>query len=195
MTDAAVSRFFIALLPPQVMQDQANEIKQYFADRYASRGAQNSPPHITLQPPFEWQMNELPQLEQALQDFGIQQAPIPITLDGFAAFPPRVIFIDVPRSPGLLTLQAELTAFLESHLGIIDQRAKGREFTPHLTVAFRDLTKANFKLAWQEFQERSLHFEWVAAELNLLIHSGRCWQIHQRFSMASPSSAVSQMEA
>lgn len=47
-----MSRFFIALLPPKHIRDYANEVKQEFADQYASRGAQNFPP-ITLQPPFE----------------------------------------------------------------------------------------------------------------------------------------------
>lgn len=31
--------FFIALLPPQEIQDYANQIRQYFSDHYASRGA------------------------------------------------------------------------------------------------------------------------------------------------------------
>jgi len=175
------------------MQEQANEIKQYFADRYSSKGAQKSPPHITLQPPFEWQLDDLPNLEQHLLTFAATQSPIAITLDGFAAFPPRVIFIDVQRSPELLTLQAALTAFLESNLGISD-RHKGRPFTPHMTVAFRDLTKPNFKLAWQEFQGRSLHYEWTAADLTLLIHDGQRWQIHQHFPMVA-SLPKSQMEA
>jgi 2'-5' RNA ligase len=50
-----MSRFFIALLPPQMIQDYANQIKQYFAEQYTSQGAQKSPPHITLQPPFVWE--------------------------------------------------------------------------------------------------------------------------------------------
>jgi len=30
-------------------------------------------------------------------------------------------------------------------------------FSPHMTVAFRDLTRQNFKAAWPEFQQRQLH--------------------------------------
>ncbi|MDX2230380.1 MAG: 2'-5' RNA ligase family protein [Leptolyngbyaceae cyanobacterium bins.349] len=192
MQSDAKRRFFIALIPPQALQDQANQIKQYVADRYHSRAAQKSPPHITLQAPFEWSVNDYPQLEQQLTTFAAQQDPIALTLDGFAAFPPRVIFIDVERSPALLTLQSALTGWLEDTLGIVDRRAKGRDFAPHLTVAFRDLTKPNFKLAWQEFQGRSLHFEWVARDLTLLIHDGQCWQIYQNFSFNRPPLKISQ---
>ncbi|MDB9331755.1 2'-5' RNA ligase family protein, partial [Nodularia spumigena CS-591/04] len=157
-----MSRFFIALLPPQHIQDYANEIKQHFADHYASRGAQKSPPHITLQPPFEWSDAHVPQLETAIRDFAHSQQPIPITLNGYAAFPPRVIYINVVKSQELLTLQADLMADVESNLEIVDKTSQTRPFTPHLTVAFRDLTKQNFRLAWPEFVQRSLNFYFTA---------------------------------
>ncbi|NEQ19818.1 MAG: hypothetical protein F6K28_10405 [Microcoleus sp. SIO2G3] len=59
--------YFIALLPPEEIQDYANQIKQYFADHYGSRHAQKSPPHITLQPPFEWAYSGIPALEEYVE--------------------------------------------------------------------------------------------------------------------------------
>jgi 2'-5' RNA ligase len=182
--NSAQRRFFIAFLPPQAMQDQAKEIQRYFAARYQSQAAQKSPPHITLQAPFEWQMADLPKLEQHLQDFAARQNPIAITLEGFAAFPPRVIFIDVQRSPALVNLQAELAAFLAQTCGIVDG-ASQRAFVPHLTVAFRDLTEQNFQRAWAEFQGRSLHYSWEAIDLTLLIHDGHQWIVHQTIPLGS----------
>lgn len=181
MTAAKLQRFFIALLPPPKIQADANAIKQEFADRYESRAAQKSPPHITLQAPFERPLDELSQLEQQLFDFAAQQDPISITLDGFAPFPPRVIFIQVQRSPELLALQVQLAVWLEERLNLVDPRSAGRSFQPHMTVAFRDLTKQNFHLAWQEFQGRSFHCEWVATHLTLLVHTGQQWVVHQSF--------------
>lgn len=175
------SRFFVALLPPQDIQDYANQIKQYFADNYASRHAQKSPPHITLQPPFEWANNHVSVLETSLREFASQQQSIPVTLNGFAAFAPRVIYIDVVRSPELLSLQANLATYMETNLQIVDQVGKKRPFAPHMTVAFRDLTKQNFQAAWPEFAHRQLHFEFSANKLTLLIHDGRCWQIQSEF--------------
>ncbi|MDB9321146.1 2'-5' RNA ligase family protein [Nodularia spumigena CS-588/02] len=180
-----MSRFFIALLPPQHIQDYANEIKQHFADHYASRGAQKSPPHITLQPPFEWSDAHVPQLETAIRDFAHSQQPIPITLNGYAAFPPRVIYINVVKSQELLTLQADLMADVESNLEIVDKTSQTRPFTPHLTVAFRDLTKQNFRLAWPEFVQRSLNFYFTADKLTLLLHDGKRWNIKSEFAFCS----------
>ncbi|MBH8562198.1 2'-5' RNA ligase family protein, partial [Nostoc sp. CENA67] len=157
--------YFIALLPPPEIQDYANQIKQYFADKYASRHAQKSPPHITLQPPFKWIDNNVPVLEASLREFASEQQPVPITLRGFAAFRPRVIYIDVVKSQELLSLQANLMARMEANLGIVDKVGKKRAFTPHMTVAFRDLTKQNFKAAWLEFENRQLYFEFTANKL------------------------------
>lgn len=178
------SRFFVALLPPQEIQDYANQIKQYFADNYASHHAQKSPPHITLQPPFEWVTDNISTLETSLRKFASQHQSIPITLSNFNAFAPRVIYINVVKSPELLNLQADLTAHTEARLQIIDEVGKKRSFAPHITVAFRDLTRQNFQAAWPEFVNRHLYFEFTAKKLTLLIHDSRSWQIKSEFELA-----------
>lgn len=176
-----MNRFFIALLPPPNIQDHVNNIKQYFADNYASCGAQKSPPHITLQPPFVMPDTEISILERYLREFAQKQQQLTITLSGFAAFPPHVIYINVLKSQALLQQQANLMNALEINLGIVDEVAKSRPFTPHLTVAFRDLTKQNFYTAWPEFQQRQLYFEFTASHLTLLIHDGKRWNIKSEF--------------
>jgi 2'-5' RNA ligase len=175
------SRYFIALLPPQEIQEQITAIKQYFAENYGSSGALKSPPHITLQPPFKWVTAEISHVEESLEKFVISHQPIPITLSGFAAFPPRVIYANPLKTPGLLEIEKDLSEYLETNLGIVDPVAKGRSFTPHLTVAFRDLTKENFKAAWSEFKTRSLNFEFTSYQLTLLIHDSERWNISREF--------------
>jgi 2'-5' RNA ligase len=177
----SIHRFFIALLPHQEIQDYANEIKQYFAQTYQSQHAQKSPPHITLQPPFEWQLDAVPVLEQCLRTFADTRTPVPVTLKGFGAFVPRVIYINVLKTPELLTLQNDLMAYLEVSLGIVERVSKSRPFSPHMTVAFRDLTRQNFRTAWPEFKDRQLEFEFTASQLTLLIHDGRRWNVHSEF--------------
>jgi len=176
-----MNRFFIALLPPQDIQEYANGIKQYFANKYTSNSAQKSPPHITLQPPFEWADTSISSLETSLQTFAIQQHSIPITFNGFAAFPPRVIYINVVKSQELLNLQTNLITYLETNLEIIDQVEKTRPFVPHLTVAFRDLTKQNFRIAWPEFVHQQFDCKYTATCLTLLLHDGNCWNVKSEF--------------
>lgn len=173
--------FFIALLPPPEVQKKATEIKQHFAEVYNSRAALKSPPHITLQPPFKWSLDDYPQLIKVLQGIARNQSPIPMVLDGFAAFKPRVIFIKVLKTQELYVIHKETLDNLESSLGIIDPLSKKRPFKPHLTVAFRDLTKPNFYQAWDEFADKPFYFQFIVPRLTLLRHNGKGWDIDQEF--------------
>lgn len=178
-------RFFIALLPPDDIQKQITQIKLYFAEHYNSRGALNSPPHVTLQPPFEWPVTDVPKLEESLRAFAANRLQIPVTLSGFAAFAPRVIYADVVKSPPLLELQKDLMGYVAQNLGIVHPVSGTRPFVPHMTVAFRDLTKPNFQAAWREFAGRSLFFEFTAAHLTLLIHDGDRWNVGTEFPFSA----------
>lgn len=174
-------RFFIALLPPQTIQDSITEIKQHCADVYESKAALKSPPHITLQPPFDWEPDAVPVLEESLKTFAQTRIPVSITLQGFGAFKPRVIYVNVIKTPELITIQQDLMAYLEESLGIVHERSKNRPFSPHVTIAFRDLKRQNFCKAWTEFENKPLEFEFLVSHLTLLLHDGRRWNVNVEF--------------
>jgi 2'-5' RNA ligase len=176
--------FFIALLPPQEVQEYANEIKQHFAENYNSEAAFKSPPHITLQPPFEWQVDEMEVLEESLRNFAKIQIPVPIILKGFGSFVPKVIYINVIKTPELMMLQQYLMTYLEESLGIVYPHSKDRTFSPHITVAYRDLTRENFKCAWPEFNRRELEFKFTVSQLTLLVHKDLRWNVMTEFPFA-----------
>lgn len=178
--------FFIALLPPPDIQAAVTAIKQEFAARYGSQQALKSPPHITLQPPFQWAWAEVKTLQHCLAEFASDQAPVPITLSGFGAFPPRVIYVHPLKTAELLALYRDLQACLEANLNLADPLAKHRSFAPHMTVAFRDLTRQNFRAAWPEFQGRSLHCEFTVRQLTLLLHNGQRWTVYRDFPFSNP---------
>ena len=164
--------YFLALLPPAKLQEDITAIKHELADRYNCRHALKSPPHITMFPPFKWPVSQAEQL-CCLSDFAAQQAPIPVTLSGFGAFPPRVIYVRPLKTPELLLAYQTLQTFL-----------KQRQFCPHIAVANRDLRKEIFREVWPEFEGRSLQAEFIATHLTLLRHNGRCWDIDREWSFA-----------
>ncbi|HBQ99856.1 MAG TPA: 2'-5' RNA ligase [Cyanobacteria bacterium UBA11691] len=177
-----MERFFVALVVPSGFQEEVEQIKQEFSDRYQSRKAFNSPAHITLQPPFEWEPGNIQQVEESLEDFVGNTFPIPIQLDGFAAFPPKVIYINVVKTPELMALQSALIHHLQSTLPSI-KRSSHPSFTPHVTVAFRDLTPKNFRQAWPNFEHRSFQGKFIASSLTLLRHNGQRWQLFDEFPL------------
>lgn len=179
-TNLAQTRYFIAFIPPQPIQDYASQLIQALGDRYHTRTAQ-APPHITLQPPFLWSSNATSQLEECLSSFAHNQVQIPIVLSGFGAFAPRVLFINVLKTVKLLQIQAGLMAYLEQNLGIIDPVAQRRPFSPHLTIASRNLNRQTFAQAWSELEPQQVEFEFLGDRLVLLIHDGQGWQVQTEF--------------
>lgn len=175
------TRFFIALIPPQEIQDYADRVIQELTDRYRTRTAK-APPHVTLQPPFLWELDRVSELEDRLQQFAAARSPVPVTIAGFGAFAPRVLYLNVLKTPELLALQADLLRDLEQ-IGIRDPKNKQRGFSPHLTVASRNITKPVFQAVWQELQPRSVQFEFVGDRLILLIHNGQRWQVRSAFGL------------
>jgi len=183
--NSPTQRFFIALLPPQTIQTYVSEVQQIFAKQYNSRAALRSPPHITLQPPFVWAIAALPSLHQTLSRFASTCAPVPVTLSGFGCFAPRVIYVNVLKTPELQTLQKDLVAFVTAESDIADSVAQTRPFTPHITVGFQDLTRPQFQSAWSEFQHRLVEFTFTATHLTLLMHDGQQWHVDRAFPLRS----------
>lgn len=180
--DPAATRFFVGLLPTVEIQDYANQVIEELAHRYHTSTAK-APPHVTLQPPFLWQLSELAQLEACLQSFAAEQFPVPVCLSGFGAFAPRVLYLNVLKTPELLALQAGLMAELESRLAIVDPVSKHRSFSPHLTIASRNVTRSTFRQAWADLKTRSIEFSFVANRFTLLIHDGSQWRIQSEFQL------------
>ncbi|MGK7911941.1 MAG: 2'-5' RNA ligase family protein [Synechococcus sp.] len=180
------SLFFLALLPPPDIQARITAIKQEFSDRFNSRHAFKSPPHITVFPPFKWPRSQVSQFE-CLADFAGSQAEIPVTLSGFGAFPPRVIYVRPFKSSVLMEAYERLQVFLADRLELVDPMANKRVFSPHVTVANRDLSTKNFHVAWAEFEGRAFQAEYTSTQLTLLQHNGRNWEIDREWQFCGDS--------
>lgn len=174
-------RFFVALLPPSDVQSEVNEVKGVMRDRFDSKAAFRSPPHITLHAPFEWPVSAIDRLQDSLSKFAYAQMPVPISLDGFNAFSPHVIYIDVVKSAGLMALHPKLMTHLETDISLVSQQERKRAYVPHLTVAFRDLKPNMFRKAWAEFQRQEFHSDFTVSHLSLLVHSGNLWTVKESY--------------
>ncbi|MGB3298788.1 MAG: 2'-5' RNA ligase family protein [Phormidesmis sp.] len=191
LASSVCKRFFIALLPPEEVRLKANEVKGVMRDRYASKAAFRSPPHVTLLAPFDWPIAKLPQLAHTLSEFAAAQLPVPMTLNGFDAFAPHVIYINVVKSDRLIEIQSKLLHHLEDNLNLVSKRDQNRAFIPHLTVAFRDLKPAMFRQAWAVFQHQELYFSFAVGQLSLLIHDGKMWTLKESYSFKAQSASRS----
>ena len=99
-------------MAPEEINQQVLKWKTYFKDRFECSVALKSPAHLTLIPPF-WMKEDLENdLVNSIQDFCITKNKFEITLKNFAAFKPKVIFVDIVKSEKLLDLYQSFTDFI-----------------------------------------------------------------------------------
>jgi len=154
--------FFIALVIGGEPGSRITRLKQEMERDFNSRRALNSPPHITLVPPFKMEKDRMDsELAPALFGFAGKWDPVDLQLDGFGAFKPRVIFVKPSASAELEQLYQELRVSLKAMFPEI--RPSEYPFHPHVTIAFRDLAADQFYKAWPLFRDRSfselVHFQ------------------------------------
>lgn len=171
--------YFIAIIPPEPLASEVRDIKECIREKYNSSAALRSPAHITLFPPFRREQELEKELILQTSDFAQHYQPFTIYLNGFDCFSPWVIFIRNEKSPALDELQEQLTEFMESTFGLKDPQ-HGRPFHPHMTVAFKDLRKSEFRKAWAEFKNRSFERDFTVKSIFLLKHNGREWEVISR---------------
>ncbi|PWU02441.1 MAG: RNA 2',3'-cyclic phosphodiesterase [Bacteroidetes bacterium] len=169
--------YFVAIVLPDELALRVRNIQEDISKRFHSERSLHSPPHITLLPPFNFPVESKEKLESAIGDFASQRMRFEITLSGFNCFKNRakpVIFIHVDENSALSHLQKDLVNDFE-RLQIIPVEESRRDFHPHCTVAFRDLSAKFFKIAWNEFKDKRFEGSFLAKEICLLKSTRGFW--------------------
>ncbi len=169
--------YFIAIVLKGDLAERVTSLKHYVADTYASKAALRSPPHITLHMPFRKRLSEEFKIYDLLNSFSISRDSFELKLIGFNCFEPRVIFIDIEYSESLYALQKNIIKMASKELKIFNGNYKNRPYKPHITIAFRDLSKSNFQTAWKEFRNRELDYTFTCNDISLLKHNSKIWEV------------------
>jgi len=178
------SLYFIAILAPLAVAEQVTAIKNEFAQRFESRHGLKLPPHITLQPPFNYHFDKLEALKNALSLHFKQHSYIRVVLNDFGCFAKRrnpVIFIKLQENHFLQAFHHELMRMLRE-TGFPNIKTS-LEFHPHMTIAHRDLSRPKFREAWSEFKHRTFYAEFEVSAIHLLQHDGKFWIPVAEFSL------------
>lgn len=184
MNAKSTKLYFVALVPPEDVLQKAQNLKEEVAEQCGSKAALRSPPHITLHMPFKFREEREGKIEKVLTDFCESQEPFEIRQEGFGAFPPRVIYVNVEKTPPLEMMRGSLVRAMRLKLKLENADYKDKPFHPHMTIAFRDLKKRIFPEAWAYYQKQSFSETWECSDLVLLKHNGKIWNIFKRFPFA-----------
>jgi len=170
--------YYLALLPPAPLAAKIQALKKHFATQFGADAALRSPAHLTVFPPFR--------LPTTLEEFFAQHLrahlaekdtiPFPVRLEGFGAFPPRVIFIQPEKSKPLLDLERQTKFICLRFKDLEPHRSTQRPYAPHITLAYRNLRRRDFEAAWESVANRDFQEAFTAEALHLLRHDGERWQ-------------------
>ncbi len=179
--------YFIAVIPFRDLQNKVDELKRDIATRFNSAKALKVMPHITLKAPFKWTPAAHNILLKWFVDLKLPGPSFDIRLQGFGAFNNRknpVIFIKPADSISLVLLQRELVNSFEALEPAVVQPT-GKNFIPHMTIAYRDLTPTNFEKAWEEYRHKEFEEQFEVNAVHLLQHNGAQWNVIASNSLAN----------
>lgn len=175
-----LEKYFIALVPPEPILSDIQNIKLSIFKKYQTKGALRSPGHITLHMPFSYEADREDKLIQCLNEFRFE-LPFDITLNNYQCFEPRVVYIAVNNNDCLNQLQKQLVHHVKRNLQLFNQSDDKRGFHPHITVAFRDLKKQNFYSVWNDYKDQSFQASFNCQSFCLLKHIDQKWIVYKEF--------------
>jgi 2'-5' RNA ligase len=168
---------YIAILAPEPVASEVTLFKEDIALRYNSRAALKNMPHITLKAPFIIDAQHYLKLLHWFEDLRIETPKFTLQLNGFGSFPnPKkpVIFVKPEPSPNLHRLQKEIIGFYSADI-FPALNSTDKQFHPHMTVAYRDLSFPDYEQAWAEYAAKQYNAAFEVNEVVLLQHNGRQW--------------------
>ena len=166
--------YLVAVLPPEPVFAETWALKQEVHRLTGSRNAVRLPPHITLLPPFRAPAHFEADCLAALAGFAATEPAFAVALDGFAWFGDRTLFVRVAAAEALKAFHARLLAWCAAHLPQVPP--ENRPYTPHLTLATRDLPPTQVHELRQLFAQRSYAAAFTVSGLTLFRHDGQQWQ-------------------
>ncbi|MBJ6108447.1 2'-5' RNA ligase family protein [Hymenobacter sp. BT523] len=180
--------YLLAVLPPEPVYSETWALKQEVHRLTGSRNAVRLPPHITLLPPQRQPDSFEARCTVALTAFAATQGPATVALNGFAWFGERTLFVRVSEPGAIGALHARLVAWCAAHLPEVP--TESRPFTPHLTLATRDLPPAQVPALRELFAARPYAAEFVVNRLTLFRHSGQLWEPRAAFDLRGTEAAA-----
>ncbi len=177
--------YFIAIIPPDPVYQEIWAMKKDFEENYKSKAALNSPPHVTLHMPFKITSKKEDILVDLLRKVAQKTHTFQLTLDGFGHFNEKVIYIAITKSDPLTTMYKSIANLMKKEFLVFNSDYKNRGYHPHITVAFRNLNKTNFKIAWPIYNSKKYDRTFEATQLTLLKHNGKKWESFKQFPLQS----------
>jgi 2'-5' RNA ligase len=181
--------YFLAIIPNGKAAGEVTVLKQHIATHYNSRKALRTMPHITLKAPFATAPSQHGNILEWFTNLNLNSTPFVILLNGFGSFanPKNPVIYVKPVATQLLALQQEVITGFRQYFPSIPLQYTEAVFSPHITIAYRDLAFDQFEKAWAAFKDRPYHARFKVNAIFLLQHDGEKWNIIAEKPLETPA--------
>ncbi|HET9057173.1 MAG TPA: 2'-5' RNA ligase family protein [Chitinophagaceae bacterium] len=175
-TDILYGMYYIAIVCPEAINEKVLKYKLWMQQNFDCKVALKSPAHITLVAPFYFEEGKEKDLLQSFQSFSAGLNSIIIELSGFSHYGKRVIFIKVNENDLLELIYKKAISHFYRMLPKI-AKEDDRSFSPHVTIANRDVKPSAFIKAWQYFSNKKFEMTFETNSISLLKLTEGKWKI------------------
>jgi 2'-5' RNA ligase len=158
--------YFMAIVCPAEVEERVQKYKLWLQQRFGCTNALKSPAHITMIPPFWWKEDEEYLLQQWLYDFKDYDS-FAVATGGIDTFGKNVLFIDVLPNDRLSALHDAVQQYFTRQSGGVI-KTDNRSFSPHITLATRDIKPGDLEKAIFHFREKTFHRTFMVETISLL---------------------------
>lgn len=177
-------KYFIAYNVEGRRAEILNKIREEVAEKFEVTEALNFPPHLTLFPPFEMEMDRLRELGKELEKVAAEMGNLKVKTKGFNYFDQAVWYVDVEQKQELMDLKDVLVEMMEREFSISPDRKRGTHF--HVTIAYKDLTVEKFKLIGEFLSKIKLEIEnFEIDSISLLQQENERWLEVAKFKLSN----------
>lgn len=190
-----MQKLYMLTLPlPDRLEEKLLQFRKEVAQRYGSVAALKPMGHMSLLENFVYDDRDLPQLQEKLEGVFDYTTPFRVELENFGAFPSHTIFVAISDFFPFMRLRNSLYRQLSQESPSVSITSARPSATPHITVAYRDLTPEAFDLAWSDFCQRAFADAFTATGAHLMEHRGK-WRTVRVFPFRNFASTATQPSA
>ncbi|GAB2617085.1 2'-5' RNA ligase family protein [Belliella aquatica] len=160
-------KYFIAIVPFGDVQNDSTKVKEELKEVFGLKYALKSPAHVTVKMPFSWNEAKEGDLIDKIGSFLKGKEAFSLGFDGFGRFGKRVIFIKTKPNKELNALQSELAEYCKRELNLVKELSDSN-YTPHMTVAFKDIKERLFDEYWQFIKSKKFKGRLDVKSLSIL---------------------------
>ena len=179
-TDFIQQTHFIGVLVPEDIRATLEDCRRYMNEAYGCKSGHGTPIHVTLVPPFhlpeEFSTKDLAMAIEKEVILAGSELKFDGHIENFDAFGDRTIFAKViPKENWTKLRDKVLEAVLKAAPGCI--KKDKRPFTPHLTVANRDIPSGASVAALQVMNELNLVEDFPVDNVAIFERRGGKWNV------------------